>query len=101
MTTQPVELDIPHKLGKAAARARVEAGFKQIADLVPGGRVTQHHWEGDSLTFTIEAMGQRISSRLDVFEARVHATVDLPPFLALFAEPLRAKLAKEGTVMLE
>ena len=101
MTTQPVELDIPHKLGKAAARARVEAGFKQIADLVPGGRVTQHHWEGDSLTFTIEAMGQRISSRLDVFEARVHAAVDLPPFLALFAEPLRAKLAKEGTVMLE
>ncbi len=101
MTTQPVEVDIPHKLGKAAARARVEAGFRQIADLVPGGHVTQHHWDGDSLTFTIEALGQRVSSRLDIFEAKVHAAVDLPPLMALFAEPLRAKLAKEGTRMLE
>ena len=101
MTTQPVEVDIPHKLGKAAARARVEAGFKQIADLIPGGHVTAHHWDGDSLTFTIEGLGQRVSSRLDIFDAKVHAVVDLPPLMALFAEPLRAKLAKEGRVMLE
>ena len=101
MTTQPIEVDIPHKLGKAAARARVEAGFRQIGDLIPGGHVTQHRWEGDSLTFTVEGLGQRISCRLDIFETKVHAAVDLPPFMALFAEPIRAKLAKEGTVMLE
>ncbi|WP_174291519.1 polyhydroxyalkanoic acid system family protein [Sphingomonas bacterium] len=101
MTTQPVEVDIPHTLGKAAARARVEGGFGQIADMIPGGHVTEHHWEGDSLTFTIEALGQRIASRLDIFDARVHATVNLPPFLALFAEAIRAKLAKEGTVLLK
>ena len=99
--TQPVEVDIPHKLGKAAARTRVEAGFKQIADLIPGGHVTTHRWEGDSLTFTIEGLGQRVSSRMDIFADKVHAVVDLPPFMALFAEPLRAKLAKEGTKMLE
>lgn len=100
MSTTPVEVDIPHKLGKAAARTRVEAGFRQIADLIPGGSVTQHHWDGDSLTFMVEALAQRIASRLDIFEDKVHATVDLPPLMALFAEPLRAKLAKEGTVML-
>lgn len=98
---QPVEVDIPHKLGKAAARTRVEAGFKQIADLIPGGHVTAHRWEGDSLIFTIEALGQRVSSRLDVFADKVHAVVNLPPFMALFAEPIRAKLAREGPKMLE
>lgn len=99
--TQPVELDIPHQLGLAAARARVEAGFGQIAELIPGGHVAEHRWDGDSLTFVIVALGQRIASRLDIFAARVHATVDLPPLLALFAEPIRAKLAKEGQVMLK
>ena len=101
MSGKPVEVDIPHKLGLAGARARVEAGFRQVADTIPGGRVTQHHWDGDSLTFAITALGQQVSSRLDIFETRVHATVDLPPLMALFAEQIRAKLAKEGTLMLE
>ena len=99
--TQPIELDIPHKLGKAAARARVEHGFKGIADLIPGGRVTQHQWTGDALEFTVEGLGQRIAARLEVFEDKVHAAVDLPAFMALFAGPIRDKLAKEGPKMLE
>lgn len=99
--TQPIELDIPHQLGKEAAHARVENGFKGIADLIPGGRVTQHRWTGDTLEFTVEGMGQRIATRLEVFADKVHAAVDLPPLLSLFAEPLRAKLAKEAPKMLE
>jgi len=99
--TQPIELDIPHKLGRVGARARVENGFKGIADVIPGGRVTEHEWQGDTLTFTVEGMGQRISSRLEVFDDKVHAAVDLPGLLSLFAEPIRAKLAKEGPKMLK
>lgn len=101
MTGQPVEVDIPHKLGLAGARERVAKGFAGIADLIPGGHVTEHRWEGDSLTFTIEGLGQRVASRLDLYETRVHAAVDLPPFLQLFAEAIRGKLAKEGPRMLE
>ncbi|KQM65940.1 hypothetical protein ASE75_04730 [Sphingomonas sp. Leaf17] len=99
--SEPVTVDIPHKLGKAEARRRVEQGFGKLADFIPGGSVTQHAWTGDSLSFTVEGMGQRIAARLDIAEDKVHAVVDLPPFLALFADKIRGKLAKEGPRLLE
>ena len=101
MTGQPVEVDIPHKLGLAGARERVAKGFAGIADLIPGGHVTEHRWEGDSLTFTIEGLGQRVGVHLDVAEANVHATFELPQFLSLFHDRIRAKLEKEGPKLLE
>ncbi|MFD1610458.1 polyhydroxyalkanoic acid system family protein [Sphingomonas tabacisoli] len=98
--TTPIELDLPHKLGKAAARARIENGFGKLASFIPGGSVSEHHWDGDTLSFTVEAMGQRIASRLTVLEDKVHASFDLPPFLALFAEKIRAKLTEEAPKLL-
>lgn len=97
----PISLDIPHKLGRDEARARVARGIGKLGDLFPGGGTVTHAWSGDTLNFTVEAMGQRIASRLDVHADRVHAEVDLPPFLALFAEKIRAKLAREGPKLLE
>ena len=97
----PIELDLPHKLGRAGARTRSEHGCGKLADFIPGGTVSEHHWEGDTFTFTVEAMGQRVASRLTVFEAKVHAIFDLPPFLALFADKIRAKLAKDAPKLLE
>jgi hypothetical protein len=49
----------------------------------------------------VQAMGQRVASKLDVRDDHVHAEIDLPPFLALFADKIRAKLAKEGPKLLE
>src|SRR3546814_5289705 len=46
-------------------------------------------------------MGQRIASRLDVQDANVHAEFDLPAFLAMFGNQLRAMLQKEGPKLLE
>ena len=99
--TPPIELDLPHKLGRAAARARIEGGIGKLAGFVPGGTVSEHRWDGDTLSFTVEAMGQRVGSRLTVFDDKVHAVFDLPPFLALFADKIRAKLAKDGPKLLE
>jgi hypothetical protein len=99
--TQPISMDIPHKHGRDLVRARLDKGVDKIAAVVPGGTVKDHRWEGDTLYFTIEGMGQRVASKLDVFEDRVHATIDLPPFLALFAEKVRAKLAKEAPKLLQ
>ena len=99
--TDPIVVDIPHKLGLAAARARIDKGVGKLASFVPGGAVTDHRWEGDTLVFTVEAMGQRVASRLDVLETRIHASFDLPPMLRLFAGKIRDKLSKDGAKLLK
>lgn len=98
---EPVIVDIPHKLGKEGARARLASGVGKIGGMIPGGGTVDERWEGDSLFFTLTAMGQRIASRLDLHEDRVHAEVDLPPMLALFANKIREKLTKDGPRLLE
>ena len=96
----PVIVDIPHKLGRETARARIAGGVGKIAEIGPGGGHVEQRWEGDTLHFTVSAMGQQVASRLQVFEDKVHAEVDLPPMLALFASKIRDKLAEKGTKLL-
>ena len=96
----PVVLDIPHKLGRDVARARLAGGISKIAEVVPGGGQVEQRWEGDTLHFTVSAMGQQVASRLQVYEDRVHAEVHLPPMLALFAGKVREKLAEKGSMLL-
>lgn len=97
----PITLDIPHKLGREGARARIGGGVGKIADMFPGGGQVEQCWEGDTLHFTVSAMGQKVASRLEIFEDKVHAVVDLPPMLALFAGKIREKLAREAPKLLE
>jgi hypothetical protein len=98
---EPITVEIPHKLGLEAAKARVAGGIGKLAGMFPGGAAVDHHWDGDTMHFTVAALGQRVASRLTVEPAKVRAEVDLPPFLALFADKIRAKLAKEAPKLLE
>jgi len=96
----PIDVDVPHQLGLAEARRRVENGFGRLADWIPGGAVSENRWEGDSLHFTVSAMGQRVAARLDVGDANVHAHLELPAFLGMLAGPLRDKLREKGPELL-
>ena len=96
----PIDVDVPHQLGRAEARRRMESGFGRLADWIPGGAVSEHRWDGDSLHFTVSAMGQRVAARLDVAEDKVHAHLDLPAFLGMLAGPLRDKLKEKGPELL-
>ena len=99
--TEPITMDIPHKYGREGVRAKLDAGVDKIAGVVPGGVVKDHRWGGDTLHFTIEGMGQRVASQVELFDDKVRATIDLPPFLALFAAKIRDKLAKEAPKLLK
>ena len=88
----PISLDIPHRLGKAAARERLDRGIGKIGTMFPGGGQVSHSWDGDAMSFTVSAMGQTVGCVATVFDENVHAVVDLPPMLALFAGKIKAAL---------
>jgi hypothetical protein len=98
---EPIEMDIPHKLGKAGVHERLDKGIGKIATMIPGGAMVDHRWDGDTMHFTVQAMGQTIASRLDTFEDKVHAVIDLPPMMALFANQIKAMLQKDAPKLLE
>ncbi|WP_425230486.1 polyhydroxyalkanoic acid system family protein [Sphingomonas sp.] len=97
----PITLDIPHQLGKAGVRARLESGVGKLGEKIPGGSVIDHRWDGDTLHFTVSAMGQRVASTATVFDKHVHAVVDLPGLLAMFAGPIKAAIQAEAPKLLK
>ena len=98
---KPITIDIPHQLGKAGVRAKLDGGIGRLGDKIPGGATVQHHWEGDTMRFTVQAMGQTIESSATVFDSHVHAVVDLPGLLAMLAGPIKAAIEKEGPKLLK
>ena len=97
----PITVDLPHQLGKTAARARMEAGAGKLTSFIPGGTVTEHRWEGDTMIVAVQALGQRVAARMIVTETHVHALFDLPPLLASFAGTIKGKLQKDGAGLLK
>jgi hypothetical protein len=99
--SQPITVDIPHKLGRAGARERLTNGVGQLAAMIPGSAITANRWDGDTLTFNVEALGQKVAAKLDVFDDHVRATLDLPAFLAFMADKVRGALASNGRKLLQ
>lgn len=66
-----------------------------------GGTLVEHHWNGDSLACTLGAYGQQVTGRLDIAQDKVRVEIDVPFFLAIFADKLRAKLEREAPKLLE
>ena len=97
---QPVTVDIPHQLGRAGVRQRIDSGIDKLAGMIPGGTLHGKSWDGDTLHFTVKAMGQTIASAVTVFETNVHAVVDLPGILGLFASKVQDMIRKEAPKLL-
>ena len=99
----PITITLPHNLGKAEARARIEQGFGRMKMQLAAVQVAdmQHAWANDQLQFSASALGQRFNGRIDVGERDLRIEVDLPALLAGFADALRGKLRAEGVKLLE
>ncbi|MDB5720020.1 MAG: hypothetical protein JWP15_638, partial [Alphaproteobacteria bacterium] len=47
--TSPITVDLPHQLGKEAARGRLAGGIGKLERFIPGGAQVESRWEGDRL----------------------------------------------------
>ena len=97
----PITVHLPHQLGRAEARRRIDEGFGKIVHVLPGsgGRCTQR-WDGDRLTFGLVAMGQTISGVIDVRDADVMMEIQLPGVLGVIANGIKRQLQKVGQLLL-
>jgi hypothetical protein len=99
--TQPIQVDLPHSLGKEEARRRIAGNVHRLSEHIPGGAQVDSGWSGDQLNMNVQAMGQAVTALIDVEESKVRLQVVLPGMLGMFAGPIQAMLQKNGKLLLE
>jgi len=99
--SQPIEVDLPHRLGKEEARRRIAENIHKLQDHIPGSANVESGWAGDQLNLSVQALGEAVQASIDVEESKVHVTMLLPGMLGMFAAPIQAVLRKKGGALLE
>jgi len=97
----PITVSIPHQLGRAEARSRIETGFAKVIHLLPGSDGNcNERWDGDRLIFGFAAMGQTVSGVINVLDTAVTMEIELPGVLGMIASGLKGRLEKAGQLLL-
>jgi putative polyhydroxyalkanoate system protein len=99
--SQPIEVDLPHKLGKDEARRRIANNVHKLEQHIPGGARVDSGWAGDQLNLDVHAMGDSVKATIDVDETKVRVRVLLPGMLSFFGAPIQAMLQKKGNLLLD
>lgn len=98
---RPLDVDLPHQLGREEARRRIAGNIHKLESHIPGGTSrVDSSWEGDTLNLQVHAMGQAVEAKIDVFETKVHCRILLPGLLSFFAAPIEAMLRQKGSSVL-
>lgn len=101
MTGGPIRVALPHDLGKAGARARLETNAGRLASHIPGGAAeVKTSWAGDRMTIVVAAMGQTVTAHADVEEKLVRAEIELPFLLGLFRDQVERVVEQQGPKLL-
>ena len=99
---KPLVVTIPHQLGVAEARKRLETGFAEMTAKLPGGAAKiDQRWDGDRLIFAALIGGQDIRGTLDVLADAVRIEVVLPGLLGMLAGKIGGRLKDEGQLLLK
>lgn len=99
---RPIEVDLPHRLGREEARRRIATNIHKLEEHIPGGTArVDARWAGDVLDLKVEAMGQSVDTVIAVEDSVVRVRVKLPGFLAMLARPIELALQRKGDLLLE
>ena len=100
--SKPLIVSIPHRLGKAEAVRRLQAGLGSVrSDFKHVFTVEEETWAGDTLTFRVRAVGQTASGVIDVREDHVQMELQLPWLLHQIVEKAQGLIRKRGQLLLE
>ena len=99
--SQPFSVDVPHNLGAAEAKRRVQTNLHTLGDKLPAGATVSPAWDGDRLKLDVTMLGQQIGAALDILDASIRITVNLPPALAFFRQAIEAGLRQGSAALLE
>jgi putative polyhydroxyalkanoate system protein len=99
--TQPIDVELPHNLGRDEARRRIANNIHKLEQHIPGGAHVKSGWTGDQLNLEVAAMGEAVNATIDVMETKVHLKVLLPGMLGMFGGLVQAALQKKGGALLE
>lgn len=99
--SKPVVVDIPHELGRAEARRRIQEGLGSLTGQISVVGELTHSWQGDVMSFSLLAIGQTVSGTIGIEERNVRLEVLLPGIFAMVADRVKGRLRKEGQILLE
>ena len=101
MSSAPLAIDVPHKLGRAAAIERLKSRVGELDRHIPGGKATASWVSDNVMALEVIAMGQTVSARLEVEEAVVHVQLVLPPLLGFFSGMISSAVREGGAKLLD
>ena len=97
----PMTVDIPHKLGKSGAKARIAGRIGEVDKHLPGNATVKSRWTGEHrLQLDISALGQDASAGIEIEEAYVRVTMLLPPLLAMMGGVIESAVKAKGGQLL-
>lgn len=99
--SKPVVVTIPHELGRAEARRRIDEGAGRLTSQIGAVGELQQAWQGDVLHFSLHAIGQTVSGTMTVMEREVRLEVLLPGLFAMIAGKVKGRLREQGQILLE
>ena len=75
--SQPIDVDLPHNLGKDEARRRIANNIHKLAEHIPGGAHVRAGGSGDQLNIDVQAMGDSRGYRDDRKAVSIECLLDL------------------------
>ncbi|MBL8554412.1 MAG: polyhydroxyalkanoic acid system family protein [Phenylobacterium sp.] len=87
-------------MGRVEARRRIEEGVGRLTSHIGAVGELRQRWDGDTMRFSLDAIGQTVTGSIGVDERDVRLEVNLPGIFAMIAGKVKGRLREEGQLLL-
>jgi Putative polyhydroxyalkanoic acid system protein (PHA_gran_rgn) len=94
----PFVMTVSHRLGRQEAKNRLQNGFSQVRQAFPG---LDEQWTDDQMEFRMDAFGQTVTGRIEIFDDLARIEVHLPGMLGWFGSTLGRRIGEHAKLMLD